>query len=427
MGDPTARPAADAAPGQGLEEARLRLARVSMTAGTTLRQALQEVADVAAPVLDVNRVSVWRFLDGRKAIRCDFLHQAANRGTAEGAILHERDFPNYFRCLQIHRVVPIVDIDGDPVTQEFREPYFRPLGITSMLDAPIYEAGQLAGVVCHEQIGPLRNWTAQDCEFAAAVADAIGRLHEEAARLLVQGQLTASQAQIATLQRLGLVGRLAAGTAHDFNNVLQVMLGYADDIAEAAKGQARIEGLAHKLIEAAKRGTHLVGELRALGRERPNRPRVTNLQDMIEKIRPMLARAAGPKVAVDIAPFTPVGQVFIDPDQMERAILNLAVNARDAMPTGGRLTLALSETARPRPGRDEGTYVVLEVSDSGRGMDAETQARMFEPFFTTKGDSGTGLGLAIVDQIVALAGGFIDVESAVGRGTSVRIHLPRIA
>ena len=108
-------------------------------------------------------------------------------------------------------------------------------------------------------------------------------------------------------------------------------------------------------------------------------------------------------------------------------MLNLVINARDAMTANGRITIGLSEANSPRRDRDEGTYVVLDVSDTGNGMDAETRARMFEPFFTTKGERGTGLGLAIVDQIVALAGGFIDVESAVGRGTSVRIYLPRIA
>jgi signal transduction histidine kinase len=427
MGEPTARLAADAVPSHAYEEARLRLARVSVAAGATLRQAVQEVIDVAARVLAVDRVSMWRFLDGRKAIRCEFLYQPANRAAADGTILYERDFPNYFRSLAIHRVVPIADIDGDPVTQEFREPYFRPLGITAMLDAPIYEAGELAGVVCHEQIGPVRQWTAPECEFAAAVADAIGRLHEEAARLLVQGQLHAYRAEIGKLQRLGLVGRMAAGMAHDFNNVLQVILGYADDIADAAKGQTQIEGLAHRVVEAARRGSHLVRDLRALGREQPSRPCVTRLQDMIEKLRPMLAKAAGPRVALDIEPFAPVSQVFVDPDQMERAMLNLVVNARDAMPSGGTIRIALSEATSPRGARGDGTYVVLEVTDGGSGMDAETQSRMFEPFFTTKGDKGTGLGLAIVDQIVALAGGFIDVESAVGRGTSVRIYLPRIA
>jgi len=427
MKDPTSRPAAGEAPGQDHEEARLRLARVSMTAGRSLRLALQAVVDIAAAALGVNRVSIWRFLDGRKAIRCEFLHQATNHGASEGAILHERDFPNYFRALELHRVLPIVDVDGDPVTTEFREPYFRPLGITSMLDAPIYEAGALVGIVCHEQIGPIRQWTAQDCDFAAAVADSIARLYEEGARLQVQGQLNAYEAQIANLQRLGVVGRLAAGMAHDFNNLLLVILGYADEIAEVAKGQPQIVGLTQKLIEAAKRGTNLARELRSFSREQAGRPRVTSLSEVIEKTRDMLAKAAEPKAALEIAPPAPVSQVFVDPDQMERSMLNLVINARDAMTANGRITIGLSEAASPRRDRDEGTYVVLDVSDTGSGMDAETRARMFEPFFTTKGENGTGLGLAIVDQIVALAGGFIDVESAVGRGTSVRIYLPRIA
>lgn len=416
-----------AAPAQCFEDARLLLARTSVAPGGNWRQALQSVVEVAARAIGVNRISIWRFVDNRDAIRCEFLYHVERHIVSEGTILHARDFPTYFRSLEIRRVVPIVDIEGDPVTQEFREPYFQPLGITSMLDAPIYEAGAMVGIVCHEQIGPKRYWTALDCEFAAAVADAIARLHQEAEHSLAEQRLNAYRDRMADLQRLGDLGRLAAGMAHDFNNVLQAILGYADEVIEVAHGQASVKTLTEKLVAAAKRGSDLAGELLSLGRQEPCRPRVIGLGDVIEQFRDMLDKAAGPNVMLKIADLSHASRVFVDPAQIERAVLNLVLNARDAMPSGGTIVISLGEVTRAPLDRDPGAYVVLVISDTGQGMDLETQSRMFEPMFTTKGERGTGLGLAIVNQVVTLAGGFIDVESALGRGTTIRIHLPKIA
>jgi signal transduction histidine kinase len=381
--------------------------------------ALQELAEVSTEALGVNRLSIWRFLDGRRAICCEFLWQATNRAIAEGTILHAKDFPGYFRSLEMRRVVPVVDVNGDPVTQEFRDPYFRPLGITSMLDAPIYREGVLVGVVCHEQIGPLRHWTDEDCAFAANVADVIARLHQEGARILAEDELNTYRTRLADLQRLEIQGRLAAGAAHDFRNVLHAIGGYAEDIVEAAGGEGHIASLATDLLKSVERGARLARELQLMGREEPARPRVTALEEVIASARDMLEKAAGPGIAIDTGNVAPAGKVFIDPERMERVLLNLVLNARDAMPAGGTIAIAVAGSA-------QGRHVVLSVSDTGTGMDEATRRRIFEPLFTTKGDRGTGLGVPIVNRIVTEAGGFIEVDSAVGRGTVFRLHLPRI-
>jgi two-component system, cell cycle sensor histidine kinase and response regulator CckA len=411
----------------GRDVARVRLSRLNLAAGKTLRQGLQEVAEIAATALNVNRVSVWRFINERSAIRCEFLYQPARKSHYEGTILHAHDFPNYFRALEVRRVVPVIDLAGDPLMDEFREAYFRPLGISAMVDAPIYEAGDVTAIVCHEIVGPPRSWTRQDCEFAATVAEVIARLHEEAARRRVELQRDTFEEQVTELQRLGDLGRLAAGLAHDFSNILHVVVGFAETIADATHEQTPLRPAVDGLMAALDRGVLLMTELKALGKAEGSRPRVLDVVECTNQMRELLAKAAGQTISLSLEIGAHVGQVFIDQSQYERALLNLVVNARDATPAGGPVAIAVREGRRANHGHDGGAYVVVEVTDRGVGMDRHTQIRMFEPLFTTKGDKGTGLGLAIVQQIVTLAGGFIEVESALGAGTIVRLFFPKIA
>jgi signal transduction histidine kinase len=425
MGEEEARSFDETARVAGRDVARVRLSRLNL-AGKTLREGLQEVAEIAAAALNVNRVSVWRFINERSAIRCEFLYQPARKSHYEGAILHAHDFPNYFRALEVRRVVPVIDLAGDPLMEEFREAYFRPLGISAMVDAPIYEAGNVAAIVCHEIVGPPRNWTRQDCEFAATVAEVIARLYEEAARHRVEVQRDTFQEQVTELQRLGDLGRLAAGLAHDFSNILHVVVGFAETIADATDEQAPLRPAVDGLMAALDRGVLLMTELKALGKAEGSRPRVLDVVECTNQMRELLAKAAGPTISLGFEIGAQVGQVFIDQSQYERALLNLVVNARDATPAGGPVTISVSEGRRAHD-HDGSTYVVVDVTDRGVGMDRHTQIRMFEPLFTTKGDRGTGLGLAVVQQIVTLAGGFIEVESALGAGTSVRLFFPKIA
>lgn len=413
------------APGPGHEAARLRLARISVGPDCPINRALEEVAATAAAALHVNRISIWRFAPDRHAICCDFLWQPDSRVIPEDATLYAKDFPGYFQSLQSRRVVAIADIDDDALTREFRDSYFRPLGITAMLDAPIYREGALVGVVCHEQIGPPRRWSEHDCEFAATAADIIARLQQEGARLLAEHELSAYRERLANLQRLDMLGCLAAGAAHDFKNVLHAIAGYAEEIAEAAAGQARIASLSGDLIKAVDRGIGLARELQGFGRGEAACPSAVALESVIASARFLLARAAGPNVEFDFRGVQAVGKVFVDPERIERVLLNLVLNARDAMPAGGTIAVALRESAAGG-GLEPPRYIVLSVSDNGIGMDDATRRRIFEPLFTTKGGRGTGLGLPLVNQIVTQAGGFVQVESAVGRGTTVRVHLPRI-
>ena len=246
----------------------------------------------------------------------------------------------------------------------------------------------------------------------------------------VQALLT-SEAQLRQSQKMEAVGQLAGGIAHDFNNLLTVIHGYAEFLAASLPEAGQHRADVHEITRAAERAATLTRQLLAFSRKQILAPRVLRLGDVVAELTPMLRRLISE--AIDLRTITTEsGQVKVDAGQLEQVLMNLAVNARDAMPTGGRLTIETADVsldehhARHHPSTRPGPHVVLAVSDTGHGMDAATQSRVFEPFFTTKPQGqGTGLGLATVYGIVKQSGGHIWVYSEVGRGTTFKVYLPR--
>ena len=242
------------------------------------------------------------------------------------------------------------------------------------------------------------------------------RAEEERARL---------QAQLHQAQKMESIGRLAGGVAHDFNNLLTVINGYSQlMLAKLSAGDPLRAGLA-EIHSAGERAAGLTRQLLAFSRKQVLRPRVLDVNRVVEAMQPMLERLVGEDVEVRVALDAGSGTVQADPHQLEQAIMNLAVNARDAMPHGGKLRIS---TATVDCGARAGRYVMLAVSDSGVGMDEATRQRIFEPFFTTKeAGKGTGLGLSVVQGSVEQSGGHIEVHSEPGRGTTFEIYLPALA
>ncbi len=239
--------------------------------------------------------------------------------------------------------------------------------------------------------------------------------------------------QLRQSQKMEAVGRLAGGIAHDFNNLLMVIQGYADLLAERLPEDDPLRRNAEQIQTASQRATSLTRQLLAFSRKQMLAPKVISMQSILSDMEKILRRLIGEDIQLETSSAPDVGLIKADRSQIEQVILNLAVNARDAMPQGGRLTIESvnveldASYARPPVVLAPGKYVMLAVTDNGCGMDAETQTHIFEPFFTTKEKGkGTGLGLATVYGIVKQSGGYVWVYSEPGRGTSFKIYLPRV-
>jgi len=255
-----------------------------------------------------------------------------------------------------------------------------------------------------------------------AIRDIAQRKRSEAETKMLQRQLLLSQ-------KMEAIGRLSAGVAHDFNNCLLAIFGYSDLLLDGYGDDPFLARNLSGIKEAGQKAAALTKQLLAFARRQPLETRVLNLNEVVSGLEKMMQRLLGEDITLASELHQGLGKVKIDPGQIEQVVVNLAVNARHAMPTGGRITLRTVpvEVARgaspPHADLPPGSYVLLTVADTGTGMEAETQARIFEPFFTTK-EEGTGLGLSTAYGIVRQSGGHIFVESAMGRGTCFFIYLP---
>ncbi|HTL00928.1 MAG TPA: PAS domain S-box protein [Vicinamibacterales bacterium] len=536
--------------------ALIRLGEGAGSRGDDLTAALQRIVELDAEALEVARVGVWLFNVDRTVLRCVDLYDLRDGRHSSGAELGAAEYPGYFDTLSRADAIVANDAQDDPRTREFLQSYLRPLGIVSMMDAPIRAGGEVRGVLCHEHVGTRREWTVDEKTFSIAMAsqislsleelerkkaqaslaesedalrlqsaalnaaahamvitnregaiewinpafsaltgyaseEAIGRnprdllrsgVHEKAffkdlwdtilAGKVWRGEMTnrrkdgssyqeeqsitpvkdargavthfiaikrdlteerRMEAQFLQAQKMEIVGRLAGGIAHDFNNLLTVINGIAELGVAALKDGDPLRSDFQQIQQAGARAAAMTRQLLAFSRKQIMKLDVLNLDALVTEMQGMLQRLIGEDINLTVVASEEPWGVRVDAGQIEQVVLNLVVNARDAMPQGGRVTIQiqnveLDETyaavhASVRPGQ----YVMLSVSDTGIGMDAATQARMFEPFFTTKGPGkGTGLGLATVYGIVNQCGGTVWVYSEVGRGTTFKIYLPRI-
>jgi two-component system cell cycle sensor histidine kinase/response regulator CckA len=304
------------------------------------------------------------------------------------------------------------------------------VGLHGAFGFPIRVAGDVEGVIEFFS----REVREPDDELLNMVADIGLKIGQFGERTRAVDALQTTEAQLRQSQKMEAVGRLAGGVAHDFNNLLTVIRGYSELILSRLRAGDPMQRELEEIKKAADRAAGLTGQLLAFSRRQFVTTKAVDLNAVVLNMDGMLRRLVGEDIIELCADLDrQLGSIKADPGQIEQVIMNLAVNARDAMPTGGRLTIETRNVIVGKGPRrdnmvlDEGSYVMLAVGDTGQGMNEETQSHLFEPFFTTKEKGkGTGLGLSTVYGIVKQSGGTISVDSKPGRGTTFKIYFPRV-
>ena len=395
------------------EGPRLTLARLKVEERGELELALRRALGLAARTLRCTRTSLW-FLDRERAwLACRLAHDEAARATAPPPRLDLRRFPRYRDAILERRAVIAPDAQVDPSTCELTAEYLAPLGITSMLDAPVYRDGEVVGIVCHEQVGPPRTWSDADVAFATTTADLITTLHEQADRLDCERELRDHLAALPCVEKLQVLEQLARSVGHDLNNVLTAVLAVSSLLE---RGGPPPPDLADTLRSCVQVGADLVAQLRRFGGRPQDAMQPRPAAEVVADLRPILAALVRDVATLDVAIEAADTSTRVPAALLERIVLNLVTNARDAL--DGR-----PGTIRIRLAEDAGG-LLLEVADDGAGMSDEVLGRIWDPYFTTK-PSGTGVGLASVRRMADDHGIAIDVASAPGRGARFRLVLPR--
>jgi PAS domain S-box-containing protein len=299
----------------------------------------------------------------------------------------------------------------------------------SLLFAPIRWNGRVCGMISVQSYTPGK-YQERDLAMLQTFADQCGGA---LARVGVEEALRRNEEQLRQALKMEAVGRLAGGMAHDFNNLLAIVLGFADILAEEIPADSPSANSIKAIREAVDRATQLTRQLLAFSRRQPGTPLVLSINDVVRGIGKMLASLFGDSVELDFALDASLTPVRMDRSHLEQIVMNIAVNARDAMPGGGRIAVRTADFETPSPletasgTMPAGRWARLEMTDDGMGMDAEVRARIFEPFYTTKErGKGTGLGLSMVYGLVRQAGGFIAVASEPARGSTFTLYFPAV-
>jgi signal transduction histidine kinase/CheY-like chemotaxis protein len=412
---------------EALLEVGRQLARIQ-----PVESLLARIAEACAHLFNSNSVS-FRLVEGEHLVLC-------------GSWGHTEDMLATSRLRIGESLTGLVAAQGEPLVVQnpiddprlmptHRESYRR-LGLRAFLGVPVKTGTDVVGVLSIRSTRE-EGFSPDDVELAtvfasqAAIALENSRLYQKTQRTF--DELTQAQDQLAQARKMEAVGLLAGGVAHDFNNMLMVMLGRSDLLLRRLPPADSARRDLELIRSTGQRAADLTRQLLAFSRKQVLAPRVLSLSAVVGELAPMLERLIGENIELRTALPAGLGEVRADRGQMEQVIMNLVVNARDAMPRGGRLTLETANveldaaTVRGRLGMRPGPHVLLAITDTGMGMDEATRARIFEPFFTTKPfGEGTGLGLATVHGIVNQSGGTVWVYSEPGRGTTFKIYLPRV-
>jgi two-component system cell cycle sensor histidine kinase/response regulator CckA len=348
-------------------------------------------------------------------------------GVVGACLEHARRAPAVARVLQ--HGTPVIDDAPAWLTSNGGLTFLAQHGATSGAAVAVPGAGGAQAILAAFSDGP-RVFKSEDLHFLQALANIFASVID---RRTAEQDLLQSQMKLQAVQKMEAIGRLAGGIAHDFNNLVQAIGGYTEILLQRLPDADPLHHNAEEIKRAGDRAAALTRQLLAFSRQQVLQPKVIQLNVVVTNIEQLLRRLIGEDVELETALAGDLAPIKADHAQLEQVLMNLAVNSRDAMPDGGTLTIETRNVTLTEADQREafaikaGPYVLLAVSDTGCGMDAETRLHVFEPFFTTKpAGKGTGLGLSTVYGIVKQSEGYIWVDSEVGLGTRVRIYLPRV-
>jgi PAS domain S-box-containing protein len=357
---------------------------------------------------------------------------------SDGVVVLDRDFQMIYFSRAMEKIARTsrekVLGSGKPAWEHF--PHLLEVGVAEMMRRAMQgeeQRGEELRYWLPDGVEGFSNEIYQPLRRAnGEISGVLGVVRDVTERMKAREDLQAKEEQLQHAQKMEAVGRLAGGIAHDFNNLLTAINGFADLALDDLPTESSLHGCLTEIRDAGERAATLTQKLLALSRKQVVERRPVELNSLIERFRPVLERLAGARVEIVTEPGPEPLNTELDPGQVEQVVLNLVINAIDAMPTGGRLTIGmireeLDETSALHA-IVEGTYVGFEIRDSGTGMSEEVRDRVFEPFFTTKETGkGTGLGLAIVYGIVKQSDGYVWVDSEPGKGTCFRVLFPQAA
>jgi PAS domain S-box-containing protein len=399
---------------------------------SNLHKAIAEITEVSAALIGTERVSVWLYNEDYSEISCIDLYRQSDHHHSSGEKLRSEEFPAYTANRQKGEVIAAVDVYTDPRTSDIPSSYYQEHGICSLLDAPVWMSDRLGALLRFEHVGDQRVWTSEDARLATNMAALLSICFADSDRRRTEEEKGKLQTQLTQAQKMESVGRLAGGVAHDFNNMLGVILGHTEMAMDKLDPSQPLYTQLLEIRKAAERSADLTRQLLAFARKQTIAPKVLDLNDTVEGMLKMLRRLIGEDIDLAWMPGKNLWPVKMDPSQIDQILANLSVNARSAIADVGKITIETQDITfdeaycAAHTDFTPGEYVLLAVSDNGCGMDKETQSKLFEPFFTTKAvGEGTGLGLATVYGIVKQNNGFINVYSEPGHGTTFKIYLPR--
>ena len=410
------------------ETLRFRLALLDYAAEHSLPELLQETLDMVGVLTD-SPIGFYHFVEPDQNT---LSLQAWSRRTV-GEFCKAKGQGSHYPIEQagvwvdcVHQRRPVIHNDYASLSNRKGLPEGH-AAITRELVVPVMRLNVIVAII---GVGNKpTDYDERDVQIVSHLADVAWTIVE---RKRAEPALQHSEEQLRVAHRMESIGRLAGGVAHDFNNLLTVISNHADfALEDLAEGDPLRTGL-FEIRKAADRAAALTRQLLAFSRKQVMQPQVLDLNKIVGGMEAMLRRLLGETVELSVGLALGLGKVMADPGQIEQVVMNLAVNARDAMPNGGKLTIETADfemdqaCANQHAGLKPGPHVMLSVTDTGCGMDEETRARLFEPFFTTKEvGRGTGLGLATVYGIVKQSGGSIGVRSQPGQGSTFNVYLPR--